>query len=197
MEQTGSQDHRGGRPAVARPSPWHPGRLGWLALLSLLLGASPARASLWELKLGGGASYGSTFHPMEADGYGLHGYAELGLSEMWSLLFAGGFQEHTLGEGNHYEFEQFGLGAVYALDVLWVRPFVSARLQWMQKRWAQNPAETGLGYCVGGGFDVLLFRHFTVGFAGEYHGSLEELSFDYLPGYVSFNARLGVRFFGE
>ena len=197
MERTGSQELRADRPVSLGTASRQPGRLGRVCLLALTLSAGLARAAPWELKLGGGASYGSTFHPMEADGYGAHGYAELGLSEMWSLLLAGGYQEHTLGKGNRYSFEQVGLGLVYALDVLSVLPFISVRLEWLQKRWQQNPAEAGLGYCVGGGFDVSLFRHLTVGFAGEYHGSLNELSFNYLPGYVSFNLRLGVRFFGK
>ena len=196
MARMVSQKRRSDRPLTPATTSSRPGGLGLGCLVALTLVGGLARAAPWELKLVGGASYGSTFHPMEADGYGAHGYAELGLTEMWSLLLAGGLQEHTLGKGNRYSFEQVGLGLVYALDVLSVLPFISVRLEWLQKRWQQTPAEAGFGYCAGAGFDVL-WRHFTVGFAGEYHGFLDELSFNYLPGYVSFNLRLGVRFFGR
>jgi hypothetical protein len=159
--------------------------------LTILLGAEPSAAEMWDLKMGAGPVYGSEFRTTKQDGLGFQGYCELGLSDVLSLAAGGGYTGHFIGDGTGYSLSNLGIGLLYNIDVLVVVPFLSLRMGWLQMSPDQGEVLSGLGVSVAIGFDYLVTETFTLGFAAEYHGLLTDI--DAFPAYAAFTGRVGFR----
>lgn len=153
--------------------------------------AVAVHAEAWEVRLGAGPVYGSTFRTNQPDGYGFCAYADLGLTELVSLTAAGGYVHHVIGDGEDYSLSHAGGGVLVNLDVLVVVPYAALRVGWLRRAPDAGEVDAGLGVAFALGFDYLVTDHFTLGFAAEYHGMLTNLA-DF-PAYVGFTGRLGLR----
>jgi hypothetical protein len=154
--------------------------------------ATPARAEAWELKLGLGPAFATEFDPLTREGLGGQVYAQLGVSEIFSLTAGAGYLHHFLGSGLSGQVVHVGLGLAASLDVLVVVPYLELRLGYLWQQVENQPRSQGLGLTIALGADYLWTDRFTAGLALEYHGLLTD--FDVLPAYLSVNLRMGLRF---
>jgi len=150
-----------------------------------------ARGEATGVAAGLGPVYASTFRADQKDGFGLQMFLDIGLTETLSLSAGAGWNSHFIGDGRAYDQAYAGIGLSYRIDVLKIVPFVSVKLGWLARDFEEQAAESGLGISAAIGFDYWLTDFFSLGFASEYQGLIDE--WEAFPRYAVFTSRLGFR----
>ena len=156
-----------------------------------LLCPGTAGGEAGDVEAGLGPVYASTFRADQKAGVGLQIFLDVGLTDTLSVSAGAGWCSHFVGVGRAYVLRHTEIGLLYRIDILRIVPFAALKLGWLERDFEDRAADSGLSITAALGFDYLLTAYFSLGFAAEYHGLIDE--WEAFPRYVAFTTRLGFR----
>ena len=139
-----------------------------LALLGVLLVATPARADLGDISLVTGLSWDHAFRTDDraTDGLGALFGMRVGVADDWRM-FAVGTYAGYVGRGARSDLMSLSVGASYLLDVVnWVPEFYAAVGYFGPG--TSKVFKPDVGLVAGGGIEYRRYKEFGVGVRAEY-----------------------------